>query len=96
MVPWMHVILIISMLFLFRIYEMAMLYPPFRANDMKGLVAKVNRGVYEPIKNYSNDLSLIVDTMIKVKILFRLILNKDLQVINFYKILFCKEDKIIN
>lgn len=45
---------------------MAMLYPPFRANDMKALVAKVKKGVFEPIKNYSIDLQLIVSQMIKV------------------------------
>ena len=45
---------------------MTMLSPPFKANDMRGLFAKVNKGVYEPIKNYSNDLSLIISTMIKV------------------------------
>ena len=33
---------------------------------MKGLVAKVNKGVYDPIKNYSSDLQLIVSLMIKV------------------------------
>ncbi len=50
---------------------MAMLNPPFRANDMRGLVAKVNKGVYDPIKNYSNDLSLIISTMIKVYIIYK-------------------------
>jgi hypothetical protein len=45
---------------------MCTLLPPFRANDMRGLVAKVNRGVYDPIRNYSNDLTLIIDSMIKV------------------------------
>ena len=38
---------------------MAMLSPPFKANDMRGLVAKVNKGVYEPIKNYSNELIIL-------------------------------------
>jgi hypothetical protein len=50
---------------------MAMLFPPFRANDMKGLISKVNKGVYDPIKNYSNDLSLIIDIMIKVNIFLK-------------------------
>ena len=49
-----------------RLYEMCTLLPPFRANDMRGLVAKVNRGIYDPIRNYSNDLTLIIDSMIKV------------------------------
>ena len=34
---------------LFRIYEMAALKPPFRANDMKGLYQKIMKGNYEPI-----------------------------------------------
>ena len=38
---------------------------------MRGLVAKVNKGVYDPIKNYSNDLSLIISTMIKVYIIYK-------------------------
>ena len=45
---------------------MCMLNPPFRANDMRGLVQKVQRGVYPPIRNFSNDLTLMIDSMIKV------------------------------
>lgn len=48
------------------LYEMCMLNPPFRANDMRGLVQKVQRGVYPPIRNFSNDLTLLIDSMIKV------------------------------
>lgn len=34
---------------------------------MKGLVAKVKRGIYDPIPNkYSADLSLIISEMLKV------------------------------
>jgi len=63
LVPWVHVN---SLFFKTRLYEMCMLYPPFRANDMRGLVQKVQRGVYPPIQKYSNDLTLLIDSMIKV------------------------------
>ena len=46
---------------------MAALRPPFQANDMKGLVAKVKIGKFDPIpKNYSADLTIIINEMLKV------------------------------
>ena len=51
----------------YRIYEMAALKPPFRANDMKGLYKKIMKGVYEPIpSSYSSDLSLMIKELLKV------------------------------
>ncbi len=35
-----------------RLYEMATLKPPFRANDMKGLYNKIIKGVYDPISSF--------------------------------------------
>ena len=49
------------------VYEMAALKPPFRANDMKGLYNKVQKGLYEriPLK-FSNDLAGIVGKCLQV------------------------------
>ena len=43
------------------IYEMVMLKPPFRAEDMQGLYKKVLRGVYPKISDsYSKSLHFVV------------------------------------
>lgn len=40
------------------LYEMAMLKPPFRAEDMEGLYKKVTRGIFPKISShFSQDLS---------------------------------------
>ena len=49
------------------LYEFINLKPPFRARDMEGLFKKVTRGYYSRIsKNYSEDLSLLLKSLIKV------------------------------
>ena len=49
------------------LYEMIMLKPPFRAESMDGLYNKVIKGNYPKISDkYSNDLSLIVNLLIRV------------------------------
>jgi hypothetical protein len=59
--------LLVACYFLKRIYELAALKPPFRANDMKGLYRKIQKGVYEPIPPmYSADLSIMIQTLLKV------------------------------
>jgi hypothetical protein len=46
---------------------MATLRPPFRANNLKELYAKIQKGIYEPIpKFYSEDLRQIVSLCLKV------------------------------
>ena len=55
-----------------RIYEMAFLKPPFRANDMEGLFKKINKGIFEPIPSfYSKDLNLIISELLKVNPILR-------------------------
>jgi len=50
------------------LYEMAALKPPFRANDMKGLFKKVQKGTFERIpKVYSDDLFNIICDFLKVQ-----------------------------
>ena len=50
------------------LYEFINLKPPFRARDMEGLFKKVTRGYYSRIsKNYSEDLSLLLKSLIKVE-----------------------------
>jgi NIMA (never in mitosis gene a)-related kinase 1/4/5 len=50
-----------------RLYEMAALKPPFRANDMKGLYNKIMKGTYERIPTmYSQDLHNIISSLLKV------------------------------
>lgn len=42
-------------------YEMAMLRPPFKANDMKGLYKKVTNVDYPPLSSkYSSELSSLI------------------------------------
>ena len=49
------------------LYEFINLKPPFRARDMEGLFKKVTRGYYSRIsKTYSEDLSLLLKSLIKV------------------------------
>ena len=49
------------------LYEMVMLSPPFTARDMKGLHAKVIKGVYPKISNiFSSDLSSMIASLLKV------------------------------
>lgn len=49
------------------IYEMAMLKPPFRSQDMEGLYKKVQKGVYPKLsKRYSDELSLLIKQMLEV------------------------------
>ena len=46
---------------------MVMLSPPFTARDMKGLYAKVIKGVYPKIANtFSSDLSSMIASLLKV------------------------------
>ena len=49
------------------LYEMVCLKPPFQANDMSGLYKRVVRGQFSRIpKNYSNDLWVMVSSMLQV------------------------------
>lgn len=49
------------------IYEMCALRPPFRASDMEGLFKKVQKGIFDKIPSkYSNDLSMVVGSLLKV------------------------------
>ena len=49
------------------IYEMVSLKPPFRANDMQGLMRRIVKGVYPPIPPcYSRDLENIIAWCLKV------------------------------
>ena len=49
------------------IYEMVALKPPFRANDMQGLMRRIVKGVYPPIPPcYSRDLENIIAWCLKV------------------------------
>ena len=49
------------------LYEMVTLSPPFTARDMKGLYAKVIKGVYPKISNvFSSDLSSMIASLLKV------------------------------
>lgn len=49
------------------LYEMAMLNPPFRAANMNGLYQKVQRGLYDPITQYSKDLQIMVKNCLQVQ-----------------------------
>ena len=50
------------------IYEMCALKPPFRANDMKGLFKKVQRGVFDRIpSSYTIDLYNLISMCLQVK-----------------------------
>jgi NIMA (never in mitosis gene a)-related kinase len=44
------------------IYEMVMLKPPFRAQNMEGLYKKVLKGVYPRVnlKRYSEDIAALI------------------------------------
>lgn len=49
------------------LYEMAALKPPFTASDLQGLYKKVCAGSFERIPAcYSNDLSTIINSFLKV------------------------------
>lgn len=49
------------------IYEITTLKPPFRGTSMKNLYDKVTRGIFDPIpKIFSNNLSEIINSMIKI------------------------------
>lgn len=49
------------------IYEMVLLKPPFRAEDMEGLFNKVVKGVYQRLPgHYSVDLNDFISLMLKV------------------------------
>jgi NIMA (never in mitosis gene a)-related kinase len=49
------------------IYEMTMLKPPFRAEDMDGLFKRVIKGSYSKIgDNYSKQLSAVIKSMLQV------------------------------
>lgn len=49
------------------IYEMALLKPPFRGEDMEGLYNKVTKGVYQRLPgHYSVDLNEFMGLMLKV------------------------------
>lgn len=50
------------------IYELTALKPPFMANDMKGLAAKVCKGIYPSIPGtYSSDLANVIKCMLQVR-----------------------------
>ena len=51
------------------LYEMATLNPPFRAANMNGLYAKVQKGLYEPISStlYSKDLHAMIKNCLQVQ-----------------------------
>lgn len=54
------------------IYEMASLSPPFRANNLKQLYTKIQRGIFARIPSfYSEDLADIVNSCLKVNPSFR-------------------------
>lgn len=49
------------------IYEMASLHPPFRANNLKELYSKIQRGIFQRIPSfYSEDLCEIINLCLKV------------------------------
>lgn len=49
------------------LYELVALSPPFTASDMKGLYAKVMKGVYPKIPaSFSSDLSAMIRNLIQV------------------------------
>mmetsp|Transcript_9420 Transcript_9420/g.14419 ORF Transcript_9420/g.14419 Transcript_9420/m.14419 type:complete len:162 (+) Transcript_9420:406-891(+) len=49
------------------LYELVTLQPPFRAQSMQGLSAKVTRGVYEPIGSmFSTDLAQVIKNCLQV------------------------------
>jgi Protein kinase domain len=49
------------------LYEVTMLFPPFRANDMSGLYKKVLKGLYPKISShYSNDLANMIKMLLQV------------------------------
>lgn len=49
------------------LYEMTALSPPFTAKDMKGLFAKVTKGIYPKIpQQYSSDLTAMVSSLLQV------------------------------
>ena len=49
------------------IYEMAALHPPFRANNLKELYTKIQRGIFQRIPTfYSEDLCEIINLCLKV------------------------------
>ena len=46
---------------------MASLRPPFRANNLKELYAKIQKGIFEPLPRfYSEDLRHVVNQCLKV------------------------------
>jgi NIMA (never in mitosis gene a)-related kinase len=49
------------------LYEMATLNPPFRAANMNGLYQKVQRGHYDPVSGYSNDLQAMIKNCLQVQ-----------------------------
>jgi len=49
------------------LYETVSLHPPFLASNMKGLYEKVTSGKYmEPPNRYSNELRLVINTMLQL------------------------------
>lgn len=51
---------------------MAMLKPPFRAQDMEGLYKKITKGVYPKVSSrYSDELSNVIRLMLQVNPLHR-------------------------
>lgn len=50
------------------VYEMATLRPPFRANNLKELYNKIQRGIYDPLpKFYSEDLRQVVSMCLRLQ-----------------------------
>jgi NIMA (never in mitosis gene a)-related kinase 1/4/5 len=49
------------------LYEMITLYPPFQADDMRGLYKKVIKGQYRKIPStFSNDLAAMISALLSV------------------------------
>ena len=54
------------------LYELCVLNPPFRADDMDGLYKKVTKGVYTKIpQHFSQDLNNVIKTLLQVKSILR-------------------------
>ncbi len=49
------------------VYEMASLSPPFKANNIKELYTKIQRGIFQRIPSfYSDDLADMINLCLKV------------------------------
>ena len=62
------------------LYEMIMKMPPFRAQTMKGLYAKVLSGKYDPLpSHFSQDLKAVLKSCLQVRLSERATCDKILK-----------------